>query len=100
MTSFFIIIKLLKMEKQENEYQKAFKASMDPKERLTFWGEMAKNIDWNKFPKDILNEDHPPFYRWFKDGMLNLCYNCVDRHVEKLGDNIALVYDSTTCKVK
>jgi propionyl-CoA synthetase len=88
------------MEKEKNEYQKAFDASMDPKGRLEFWGEMAKNVDWVKFPKDILNEDHPPFYRWFKDGVLNLCHNCVDRHLEKLGDNVALVYDSTICNKK
>ncbi len=57
-------------------------------------------VDWNRFPTDILeNESEPPFWRWFSDGKLNMCYNCVDRHLETQGDKTALVYDSTICNV-
>jgi len=83
-----------------NEYQKAFDASMDAEGRLQFWGDQAKNIEWTRFPTTILDDSNPPFYRWYKDGLVNICHNCVDRHLEKLGNNTALVYDSTTCNVK
>jgi hypothetical protein len=92
--------KIMEIEDGKNAYDAAFDASMDPEGRLQFWGDMAKNIEWTTFPKTILDDSNPPFYRWFKDGMVNICHNCVDRHLEKLGDHTALVYDSTICNVK
>ena len=72
---------------------------MDPEGRIKFWGDMAKNVDWYEFPKTILDDTRKPhFYRWFPDGKCNICYNCVDRHLKDLGDNTALVFDSTLQK--
>jgi len=85
------------METEKNKYEKAYEASLDPKAREDFWREHAKNIEWDKFPENILDSDHPPFYKWFKDGMMNMCYNCVDRHLKTQGEKIALIYDSTIC---
>src|SRR5262245_21710334 len=40
-----------------------------------FWGEAAAGIDWIRRWDEILDESNPPFYRWFKGGVLNTCYN-------------------------
>ena len=43
----------------------------------------------------MLDESNPPFYRWFKGGELNTCYNALDHHVENgRADQVALIYDS------
>jgi propionyl-CoA synthetase len=43
----------------------------------------------------ILDDSSAPFYRWFPDGVLNTCYNALDRHVEAgRGEQAALVYHS------
>lgn len=82
------------MEKEGLTYEDAYAQSMDPEGRIKFWGEMAKNVHWNKFPENILDDTNKPHYRWFKDGLTNICYNCVDRHLEKHGDSPAVHFDS------
>ena len=43
----------------------------------------------------VLDASNPPFYRWFADGVLNTCFNALDRHVrDGRGDQAALIYDS------
>ncbi|MEN8256391.1 MAG: propionyl-CoA synthetase [Thermodesulfobacteriota bacterium] len=60
-----------------------------------FWAEAGKALDWHKKPDVILDDSNPPFYRWFKGGELNTCYNAVDRHVENgRGDQVAIIFDS------
>jgi propionyl-CoA synthetase len=60
-----------------------------------FWGEAAEDITWIKRWDKVLDDSNPPFYRWFKGGVLNTCYNAVDRHVEAgRGDQPAVIYDS------
>ena len=60
-----------------------------------FWSEAAGLIDWDVAPQRILDSSNKPFYRWFPDGVLNTCYNALDRHVEHgRGDQLALVHDS------
>jgi propionyl-CoA synthetase len=60
-----------------------------------YWAEQARLVDWIKKPKRVLDDDHPPFYRWFPDATLNTCYNALDRHViAGHGDRTALVHDS------
>ena len=54
----------------------------------------AAGIDWITPPQTGLDRDNPPFYRWFPDGMMNTCYNAVDRHVAAgRGDQDAIIYD-------
>jgi propionyl-CoA synthetase len=43
--------------------------------------EAARAVDWFSRPRRVLDDDTPPFYRWFPDGVLNTCYNALDRHV-------------------
>ncbi|RYU12371.1 propionyl-CoA synthetase [Nocardioides iriomotensis] len=60
-----------------------------------FWAEQAGLVDWIHKPTRVLDDDRPPFYRWYPDGTLNTCYNALDRHVVAgHGDRTALVYDS------
>jgi propionyl-CoA synthetase len=74
-------------------YEETFKKSIENPEE--FWGEAAKAIDWYKKWDSVLDRSNPPFYRWFRGGELNTCYNAVDRHVENgRGDQTAIIYDS------
>jgi len=60
-----------------------------------FWAEAAEGIDWYQKWDKVLDDSNPPFYRWFSGGLMNTCYNAVDRHVENgRGDQVAIIYDS------
>jgi propionyl-CoA synthetase len=60
-----------------------------------FWGEAARDIEWYEPPTVVLDDGNPPFYRWFAGGVLNTCFNAVDRHVrDGRADQAAVVYDS------
>ena len=55
-----------------------------------FWREQAlSRITWFKEPTVTVDESGAPFYKWFTDGQLNLSYNCLDRHLETKGDQVA-----------
>ena len=55
-----------------------------------FWHKQAlERISWYKEPTQVLDDSNPPFFKWFSDGELNLSYNCLDRHLESHGDQIA-----------
>lgn len=61
----------------------------------TFWGEAARAIEWSTEPETVLDDRNPPFYRWFRGGRLNTCFNALDRHVrDGHGERTALIYDS------
>ena len=60
-----------------------------------FWMEAAEAIDWEQKPSRALNADNAPLFEWFTDGMVNTCWNAVDRHVENgRGEQTAIIYDS------
>ncbi|TCP60260.1 propionyl-CoA synthetase [Rhodovulum bhavnagarense] len=60
-----------------------------------FWMKAAEAIDWVQKPSRALHDDKAPIYQWFADGMVNTCWNAVDRHVENgRGDQTAIIYDS------
>ncbi|MHA7066136.1 propionyl-CoA synthetase [Azospirillum argentinense] len=64
-----------------------------------FWGEAAEDITWIKRWDKVLDDSNAPFYRWFTGGVLNTCYNAVDRHVEAgRGPQAAIIYDSPVTK--
>ena len=58
-----------------------------------FWAEMAERLDWTKQPTRIKNTsfEGDVRIRWYEDGELNVCYNCVDRHLAKRGDQTAII---------
>ena len=60
-----------------------------------FWMEAAEAIDWDKPPSKALFDKGGDMYEWFSDGMVNTCWNAVDRHVEAgRGDEIAIMHES------
>ena len=66
-----------------------------------FWRHAAANIHWYQAPDTVLDEENPPFYRWFSDGSTNACYNALDLRVEQgRGDQAALIYDSPITATK
>ena len=74
-------------------YDEVYRRSLEDRE--AFWAEAAGEIDWIKPWDRVLDDDDPPFYRWFAGGTLNTCHNALDRHVAAgRGDRPALIYDS------
>src|SRR6188474_929354 len=60
-----------------------------------FWAEAAEAVHWHKKWDKVLDDSQPPLYRWFPGGLVNTCYNALDRHVESgRADQLALIYDS------
>ncbi|QFQ86433.1 AMP-binding protein [Paracoccus kondratievae] len=60
-----------------------------------FWMQAAEAIDWKQKPSKALFDDKAPIYEWFSDGLVNTCWNAVDRHVlAGRGDQIAIWHES------
>ncbi|WP_063693580.1 propionyl-CoA synthetase [Bradyrhizobium stylosanthis] len=60
-----------------------------------FWAEAATEIDWIETPKTIFDASQGVYGRWFTGGVVNTCYNALDRHVERgRADQVALIHDS------
>ncbi|WP_415860139.1 acetate--CoA ligase [Neptunomonas qingdaonensis] len=62
----------------------------------TFWGEEGKRLDWFKPYTKVKNttfDPHNVSIRWFEDGTLNASYNCLDRHLETRGDQVAIIWE-------
>jgi len=74
-------------------YDQVYRESVDNPEQ--FWGAAARQVQWYRQYEKVVNQDNPPFTRWFEGGLVNSCYNALDYHVETgLKDKIALIYDS------
>ena len=75
-------------------YERMYALSLSDNEG--FWAEQAKRIDWMKpfsVVKNVSYAKDDLHIRWFEDGTLNACYNCVDRHVETRGDDVAIIWE-------
>ena len=60
-----------------------------------FWMQAAGAIDWHNAPSRALTDKGDGLYEWFADGMVNTCWNAVDRHVEAgRGEQVAIIHDS------
>ncbi len=61
----------------------------------TFWGAAAKRLDWFKPWSKVREGSFTGDIRikWFVDGQLNVSYNCLDRHLEKRGDQVAIIWE-------
>jgi propionyl-CoA synthetase len=74
-------------------YADSYRRSLEDPEN--FWAEAAAEIDWDRSWDRVLDDSNVPFYRWFSGGLLNTCYNALDRHVDGgRGAQPALIYDS------
>jgi acetyl-CoA synthetase len=59
-------------------------------DRLGFWEQQARRLDWSTGWTQVLDWSDPPFAKWFVGGQLNLAYNCLDRHLAAgRGDRVA-----------
>jgi len=66
-----------------------------------FWMQAAEAIDWVEKPSKALVDDNAPFCEWYADGMVNTCWNAVDRHVENgHGEQTAIIHDSPITHTK
>jgi propionyl-CoA synthetase len=75
------------------DYSAAYERSLDDPD--AFWAAAADEISWTRRWDRVVDASNAPFVRWFPGGMLNTCYNAVDRHVERgRGKQTALIYDS------
>ena len=82
-----------------NGYAKTYAESVEDPER--FWLDAAGLVDWDVAPRQALDDQGAPLYRWFPDGQLNTSFNALDRHVlAGRGDDAALIYDSAMLDTK
>ncbi|MEE3007538.1 MAG: acetate--CoA ligase [Pseudomonadota bacterium] len=81
---------LIDNEKYLQEYERSIN---DPE---NFWAEHGQRIDWIK-PytriKDVSYSEKDLHIKWFYDGTLNVSSNCLDRHIEKRGDQTAIIWE-------
>ena len=78
----------------DNEtYLKMYEESVnDPK---GFWDKQAERLDWFRKWDNTLDWDYNKGHvRWYEGGKLNVSYNCLDRHLEKRGEQTALIWES------
>ena len=78
----------------EEKYNEMYARSVQDNEG--FWAEQAQRVDWIKpfsAVKDVSFAKDDLHIRWYEDGTLNACYNCVDRHLESKGDDVALIWE-------
>jgi acetyl-CoA synthetase len=79
---------------KEPEYFEMYERSLaDPK---TFWAKEAKRIHWYRKPTRIKNTSFGPgnvSIKWFEDGVTNVAYNCIDRHLAERADQVAIIWE-------
>ena len=81
-------------------YLSMYKRSVE--DNVGFWGEMGKRIDWftpYTEVKDVSFEKSDLHVRWYADGVTNVAYNCIDRHLETRGDQTAIIWEGDDPRV-
>ncbi len=76
------------------EYERLYRQSVENPD--AFWHQQAERLDWVRFPKktsEVSFDKSDLHIRWFEDGVLNVSYNCIDRHLEKHGDQTAIIWE-------
>jgi acetyl-CoA synthetase len=78
----------------KEDYKKLYNQSItDPS---SFWEEQGKRLDWyTPYTKirDYSYDINNLYIKWYEDGVLNVSYNCIDRHIEKSGDKVAILWE-------
>src|SRR3954470_22444698 len=79
----------------EAKYKAMYEASV--KDPVKFWGEHGKRVDWIKpySANAVRDVDYTGDVRirWFHDGVLNVSANCVDRHLAKRAEQVAIIWE-------
>ena len=74
------------------EYNTAYQKSTDNPE--AFWAEIANTFSWrSKWDKVLDWEFNTPDVNWFVNGKLNITENCLDRHLEQKGNDVAIIWN-------
>ncbi|OYW33594.1 MAG: acetate--CoA ligase, partial [Rhizobiales bacterium 12-66-7] len=76
------------------EYAAMYKASVSDPD--AFWAEHGKRIHWFEPFTTVKNTSFVPgevSIKWFEDGITNVAYNCVDRHLAERGDQVAIIWE-------
>ena len=75
------------------KYQKWYQQSVEDPDK--FWGKHGKRIDWFKPYSKVKNTSFTGkvSIKWFEDGVTNVSYNCIDRHLKKHGDRVAFIWE-------
>jgi acetyl-CoA synthetase len=75
------------------DYETLYRRSLEDPDG--FWTEMAGRLDWIEAPTIVENWSFDPVdVRWYEDGILNICHNCVDRHLPARGEETALIWEA------
>jgi acetyl-CoA synthetase len=78
--------------KSLDEYKEAYKKSIE--DPAGFWSEIAENFLWRKKWDKVLQWNFTePSIKWFEGGKLNITENCIDRHLEEMGDKPAIIWE-------
>lgn len=78
--------------KSFDEYKEVYQKSIENPE--SFWGDIAEHFVWRKKWSSVLNWNFTePKIEWFKDGKLNITENCIDRHLETMGEKPAIIWE-------
>jgi len=78
--------------KSFEEYQEAYNKSVEEPE--AFWSEVADHFFWKRKWTNVLNWNFKdPDIKWFEGAKLNITENCLDRHIYKLGDQPAIIWE-------
>ncbi len=84
--------------KSLEEYEALYKQSIEDPEK--FWAEAARELHWFK-PWDKVLEWNLPWAKWFVGGKINLCYNCVDRHVSgQRANKTAIIWEGEPGEIR
>ncbi|MDX5327179.1 MAG: acetate--CoA ligase, partial [Marinobacter sp.] len=78
----------------KEQYEQMYRQSVEDPD--TFWGEHGKRLDWIKPYSKVKNSTYDYnnlSIKWFEDGVLNASANCLDRHLEKRGDQTAIIFE-------
>ncbi len=78
--------------KSYEQYKEVYKQSVEHPEQ--FWAEIAEHFTWRKKWDSVLNWNFTePKIEWFAGAKLNITENCIDRHLETLGDQPAIIWE-------
>lgn len=75
-----------------DQYEMAYRVSVNEPEE--FWGSIAEHFKWRKKWDKVLEWNFKePKVEWFRGGKLNITENCIDRHLEEMGDKPAIIWE-------
>jgi acetyl-CoA synthetase len=76
------------------KYDEMYASSVNDPDK--FWGEVGQRLDWitpfTKVKNTSFDHDNVSI-KWYEDGVLNVCANCVDRHLDTRGDQTAIIWE-------